>query len=554
MSMSCARRPLLLLTSLVLAGALPAIARADFPVGQTAAGTPVVADAGSAVWRGDDGRLVVRQGQGPVKTTNLRPPASAIFDIGTRRGGGGAQIAWAESCSTRSRACAVRSAILSSAALNAGRLSARVVAHVPYRGGGSPAIAVDGARLAYAVRSGSCDVPYLRTLPSSSARRLDRGHCARLTQLDTGDGYVALLARPTATPRATEARVVRTGGGPSRTLQRESQGEESNFIGAVSLDRGALFTARGGIRQPNVFTRLAPRGGGRSDVRAFVDLQGAFARDRGRVYYAQTESFESSTECGPARDAPGCLVVAGDDPFGSAARTLSPELALTVAPQPVFVDTPASAVATLTRRTVTRTAVTATAPVAGVPVELLAATPAAIRDPAPVPAPTGRRATTGADGTATIAIPGPAAPFRYLAAVTRPAAGVAIPTRQSTYLPTYARLTASATRLADGRLRVTGTISPALPGRKVRLDRRLDRICNQNVTTPGAVASPSQAGVPAGCFDRYTQDPVATAAVSADGASYAVDASTPPGTYRVALDFAGGALVFPGESTGFAAP
>ncbi|HWI73076.1 MAG TPA: hypothetical protein VNT55_14065, partial [Baekduia sp.] len=230
----------LILTVVVLAAA-PAAARADVPVAATTGGTPVVADAGWGVWRADDGRLVVRPGQGAARRTNLRPPASAIFDAGTRRGGGGAQVAWAEGCSTRSRTCVVRSATLSSS----GSLTARAVAHIPYRGGGSPAIAVDGSRLAYTVRSGSCDVPYLRTLPSSSARRLDRGHCANVAQLDVGDGFVALLARPTATPRATEARAIRTGGGASRTLQRESQGEESNFIGAVSIDRGAVFTSRG---------------------------------------------------------------------------------------------------------------------------------------------------------------------------------------------------------------------------------------------------------------------------------------------------------------------
>jgi hypothetical protein len=545
-----ARRCLVL--TAVACVALPAGARADFPVGATAQGTPVVADAGWGAWRADDGRLVVRPGQGAARTTGLRPPASAVFDVGTRRGGGGAQVAWAEGCSTRSRTCVVRSATLSSS----GALTARVVAHIPYGGGGSPAIAVDGSRLAYAVRSGSCDVPYLRTLPSSSVRRLDRGHCARIAQLDTGDGFVALLAWPTATPRATEARAIRTGGGASRTLQRESQGEESNFIGAVSIDRGAVFTARGGIRQANVFTRLPLQGGARSEARAFVSLQGAFTRDRGRTYYVQTVSYESSTECGPANAAPGCLVVSGDDPFASGTRTLSPELSLTVAPQPVYVDTAASAVATLARRSVSRTAVTATAPVAGVPVELLLSTPTDPQAAPPVPAPTGRRASTGVDGTATIAIPGPVAPYRFLAAVTRPTGGtgVAIPTTQSTYVPAYAHVTTSATRLADGRLRVTGTISPALPGRKVRLDRKLDRACGPNVTQPGRTISPSQVGVPLGCVDRYTQNPVATAPVSADGASYAIDATGPAGTYRVALDFVNGALVFPGESTGFSAP
>ena len=168
-----------------------------------------------------------------------------------------------------------------------------MIARIPYRGGGSPAVAIDGSRLVYVVhgttgsgnRKASCDVPYVRTLSSrgSSTRKLDRGHCSAITQLDAGEGYVALLAHPD--PRygsgETEARVVKIGGGRSRTLQREAQGEESNYIGAVSLDGGALYTARGGIRQANVFTRIRLSSGARTDVRAFVSLAGAFARDRG---------------------------------------------------------------------------------------------------------------------------------------------------------------------------------------------------------------------------------------------------------------------------------
>jgi hypothetical protein len=523
-----------LLGSLVLAAALPAAARADLPVGESAHGTPIVADAGYVVWRGDDGHLVVRAGNGGAGETNLKPPAGAVFDVGTRRGGGGAQVAWAESCSTRARTCVVRSAVLRPS----GALSARAVAHIPYRGGGSPALAVDGSRLAYAVRGGQCDVPYVRTLPAGGARRLDRGHCAKLAQLDLSAGYVAVLARDDA--RHTEARAIRTTGGASRTLQAESQGEESNFIGSVALDAGRLYTARGGIRQANVFTRFSLSTRRRDDARAFVALQGAFARDHGQSYYAQATGYESTDDC-------GCLIVAGTDPF-EAPRTLTAALGLTVAPQPVFVDTPVSAVATLTRQTVSKTAVLSTAPVAGVPVDLLSVTPTSLTAPQAKPRPTGLSATTGADGTATIAVPGPAAPYRFLAAATRPAGGIPIPTAQSVYLQTFARVTTTTTRLADGHLRVTGTISPALPGRKVRLDRKERRVCNGVATTPGSVRRPSQTGVPAGCFDAYTQDPVTTAPVSADGGSYTIDANAPAGTYTVSLDFAGGANVFPGQS------
>src|SRR4051794_12563740 len=101
--MSHVRFALLALGLLCLA--VPCAAGADTPVGASAKGTPIAADAGYAAWRADDGRLVVRAGDGGPRTTSLRPPSSAIFDVGAKRGGGGAQVAWAESCSTRAHTC-----------------------------------------------------------------------------------------------------------------------------------------------------------------------------------------------------------------------------------------------------------------------------------------------------------------------------------------------------------------------------------------------------------------------------------------------------------------
>ncbi|HEV7493715.1 hypothetical protein [Baekduia sp.] len=530
---------------------------ADEPFGSSTHGTAIVADAGYVVWRADDGRIVVRAGASHAQTALRRnPPASAILDVGARAGGEGAQLIWTEGCSTRSGSCMVRGGQL----ISSGVVKARVLAHIPYRGGGSPAVAIEGSRLAYAVhgttgsgkRKSACDVPYVRTLSShgSSTRKLDRGHCAAISQLDVGDGYVAILAHPAVQygSGATEARVVKVGGGHSRTLQREAQGEESNFIGAISLDGGALYTARGGIRQANVFTRIRLGSGARTDVRAFVNLAGAFARDGGHDYYAQTVSFESSTEC-------ACIIVAGDDPFAVAQRVLAPELSLTAAPQPVYVDSAPSAVATLTRRTVSRTAVVGTAPVAGEQVELLSTNVVSgpVNQRAPVP--TGATATTGADGTATIPIPGTPRWRLLLAAATRPIVqgAVSIPTSQNLNITTYVHMTAATTRLPDGRLQVSGTISPAQPGRKVRLDRLLEQVCNQRQYGP-VLITPSSVGVPAGCFDRWTQDPVTTATVSADGTSYTLDANAPAGTYRVSLDFAGGAAVYAGETAAVEAP
>jgi hypothetical protein len=250
--------------------------------------------------------------------------------------------------------------------------------------------------------------------------------------------------------------------------------------------------------------------------------------------------------------------VAGGDPFASGTRQLAPELSLTVSPQPVYIDSAPAAVARLTRRTVSRTAVVgAPAPVAGVPVELLSTTLTS-SDVAPsAPQPTGAVATTGADGTATIPLAGASVPRRFLGARTRPVAGgVVIPATYQVYLQTYVHVTATAQRAADGRLEVSGTISPAQPGRKVRLDRKLEQMCNRGFFVPGQVLTPQQVGVPAGCYDRYTQDPVATADVGADGSSYTLVApsSAPAGAYSVSLDSPRGASVYAGQTSGFPAP
>ncbi|HEV7750958.1 MAG TPA: hypothetical protein VGO71_05425 [Baekduia sp.] len=550
----------LLAVPAVLAAALaaaPASALADDPVATTTTGTALTADAGVAAWRADDGRLVVRfAGRAPI-TTAFRPPSAAVLDVGARPGGG-AQLVYASGCSTRTDQCALRTITLSTANVRSGTLTPRTVAHVGYGGGGAPAVAIDGSRIAYAIHgtTGSgrsrtaCDVPYVRTTSGGhpTTRRLDRGHCAAIAQLDLGEGRLAILARPTA--RATEARIVRPTGGRSRTLQAESQGEESNYIGAVSIDRAAVFTARGGIRQANVFTRFALKDYKKSEARAFLALNGPFTRDAGQTLYVE-QPAGASFDCRGAAGLAPCLIVTGTDPFAAGGRVLPIELALEISPQPTFTDTPPSAVVTAARPHVTPTARVGSEPAGGVTVDVLTARVTAATPTAP--APSGASGTTGNDGTVTIAIPGTPVPRMSVAARSREGTGgFALQTPDTILLQTFVRMTATPERLADGRLRITGTISPAQPGRKVKLERRIERVC-KNVF-PGAMVTPSTVDTPAGCADRWSQNPPATAAVSPDGASYAIEAATPAGVYRVSLDFAGGADVFPGETVQITAP
>jgi hypothetical protein len=113
-------------------------------------------------------------------------------------------------------------------------------------------------------------------------------------------------------------------------------------------------------------------------------------------------------------------------------------------------------------------------------------------------------------------------------------------------------MAATAERLADGRVRLNGTISPAQPGRKVRLDRREKRVCDQGPVGP---PRPSSVDTPANCFDIWSQKALATAAVSADGASFTIDGPAAAGaTLRVALDAGAGQDVYAGETAPIAAP
>jgi hypothetical protein len=549
----------LLLAPAVLTAVLAAApaALADDPVATTTSGTTAItADAGVAAWRADSGRLTVAfAGRAPV-TTAFRPPAGAILDVGLRTGGG-AQLIYASGCSTHTDRCALRTVALTTAAAS-GPLHPHTVARIPYRGGGAPAVAIDGARIAYAVHGSTgsgkqrkaCDVPYVRFTAHgrSSTRKLDRGHCAAIAQLDLGLGHVAILAKPTA--RATEVRTVLTGGGPSRTLQSENQGEESNYLGAVSIDSGGLYASLGGLRPTNAFLRFSLKTYKKTSARSFVALVGPFARDRDHQYYVEQPAGPSYDCRGAAGLAP-CLVVSGDDPFSGAVRTLPTELALTASPQPTFTDTPPTATVTATRRRVTQSAQVGTDPVAGLPVQLLTARIAAAA-PGPL-TPTAAIGTTGAGGTATIAVLGTPVPRMSVGAASRPGAGAAgVQTPDALLLQTFVRMTAVPQRLPDGRLRITGTITPAQPGRKVKLERRIERVCEHVVS--GGLVTPSTVDTPAGCLDRWSQNPLATADVSADGASYAIEAATPADVYRVSLDFAGGADVFSGETAQITAP
>jgi len=559
--MDALRRFVLCLTPpLVAAAVSPPGAGADVALTTLTRATPVVADAGVTAWRiptsGDD-RLVVRYGDDTPFTTAYPLPRTTTIDVGSSPAGG-ARVAFARNCSLRGRACDVRVVELGRSGSERKRFSARLLTRIPYRGGGEPAVAVQGRRIAYTEQGSAridgrryaCDVPYTRTTGANAMapRRLDRGACSLISQLDIEDGRIAVLAHPQPDTRRSEARILRTTGGSSRRLQREAQGEESNFIGQVALDRGSLYTSRSGIRQANVFTRFTLRTGASLRARAFTSLIGGFARDRGRTTYVEGSARFLDT-CSTSETGTGCRIVAGDDPFGARSRLLTPTMSFDLVPVPLYAEQTARGAGSLSRRRVTRTTQLGNEPVPGVRVELVRidglGTTTTTRHP------TGATGTTDADGRFDIPISGTPRPTMVYSAITRPAVGQGLQVAPVSfaYAPVYVRMTVASQRLADGRLRVTGTIAPAVPGRRVRLDRREERVCNKGATIVGR-PTPSMVDVPAGCVDRYTREPLATADVSADGTTFTLEAAAGAGTYRVSLNHAG-ADAYSGETVAF---
>lgn len=541
--------------AVVLTGA--ASARADEPVATTSGSLNMSADGGVVAWPqeqpgGGYRFAVARAGETP-STIGPRLADAPPFDVARGRGGTPIVVVWTQGCSLKRRRCDVRT-------LSTSTGHSRSLTRVPYAGGGPPAVAQHGRRIAYTVASfrGSrrsrvrCDVPYTRLLTGTShpdrPHRLDRGSCAGIVQLDVDGAYVALLAEPTDSTggRGSEARVVRVTGGRSRTLQRESQGEESNYLDEVTLDGGAVYTARDGFRQPNVFTRIDPRTGRRTDARAFTTLTGGYARDHGRQYYTQTATGGVDTECPGATGTP-CLVVAGTDPFATAARTLVPVLTLRVAPDIVYADGALTLSGTLTRRRVSRKAVVAEVPVAGTPVVLQTAR-LGPRGPSPFTAAGTATVVTDAQGRWSIARPAPHPPATgYLTTAGEPGA-IGVASSAAPYPPIWVHMAiTAATRSGDGIVTLSGTIDPPQPGRTVRVDRRAKRQCGLPFT---AGPTPSTADTPAGCQDLFTApDPAATAAVSTDGSRFTVSRPGPAGgSYRAALPYPGTAALYSGES------
>ncbi|WP_354700418.1 hypothetical protein DSM112329_00692 [Paraconexibacter sp. AEG42_29] len=537
----------LALGAALAAGVQATPANADEPVQQTPTGLGLTADAGYVAWQAQDARKgpfrfhVLKAGAPAGTAPTVIGPAltrGTNLDVGRGRDGS-AQLVWAEGCSLKAARCAVRT-------LAATGGTPKLLTRIPYTGNGTPHVALDGARLVYTQavytrpsgtgkKRKACDSLRTRTLTAGGRPRqlvLGTG-CVPVLQLDVEGSWVAVLinrGNVYSGGDPTEARVIRTDGRGSRSLERESQGEESNYIDSIAIDRGRVYTALGGQRQANLFRRFDPATGRRSDTRLFSAFSGGFARDGGHQYWVQPGTGNAyDADCYEDTGAP-CLLVAGPDPWAGR-RTLLAQVRMDQ-PEPVYVDRAVTLTGVVTRTVADRVKRQVTSPQLGVPIQLTTSMLDDQGQRAPF-TPIGQATTSGADGTWSVTVPAPQQVHRgFDVHAGGPGAFDVLRSGDALFPTVYTHLDATAQSRSGGNVTVTGTIDPPQPGRKVVLNRRSTRVCNDPFGTWRP--SPAQVGVPKGCHDTFKG--LGSAAVSADGASFTITRPSGGGVFWVALD------------------
>lgn len=380
-------------------------ASADSPVAELG-DTALRADAGVVAWPADGGGYAVRgihDGAAVPTRTVARTvrDVTGSFDVG-RDTAGRATIVWADRCSSRTHRCRVRAVRATGT-----RPGVRTLLSIPYGGGETPTLALDGDRLAYTTartRPGEdgteqCDRLHIRRLAAGSGSRTlpAGGACLPVLQLDLEGPWLAVLQAEYdylgSSGFPTVVRAIRTASGRGRLLDRETQGEESNYLESIAIDRGRVYAAHAGFRPENGYVRYDPATGEASEAHAFTTLAGGFARDGGRQFSVQDGERNGFLDdgCDDAERGAPCALVAGSDPWAGR-RQLVPVLtgASTTDGTTVTVS------GRLTRWTADRVHRRAEQPVAGAKVTLAQAA---------TPARADLGTTTGPDGRYRFAVP-----------------------------------------------------------------------------------------------------------------------------------------------------
>lgn len=427
-------------------------ADADRYVARVASSSPVKADAGMAVWLAPKTRaLVTYRFGGTPRTQRDRPAAGQDFDIG-RGARGGAEVVFGVGCSRRT-GCVVRRLRVAG-----GRAAYSTLGRVRGGRGDLTALTTDRGRWVSAMDvrrprnlyDAPCSVIELHGSRGGS-RRLGKGVCLPVVALDLEGGSLIAQTR----------REVDDGHGDSdvftevwriplsgRKPRMQFKADMAEPVG-VSVDRGHAVTWFEPLAESPSFVSRALNGGPTVTRAGATDLL-AFARHGDDVAY---------TRCDEDRR---CGVVHGADPFGSKPYLLTPELRETAFR---VGDGGAGIVETgLDRPRMQAGKEVGRVPVAGASIRVEYVEPRARKV---TWTGTGR---TGQDGKLTLTAPVPAPQTMVRVSTVLAPFGLRLELEDGVQVP----VTVSATvePLADGRVRVSGTVSPAVPGGTAKLYRK----------------------------------------------------------------------------------
>lgn len=374
----------------------------------------------------------------------------------------------------------------------------------------------------------NCDVPFVKTLTSTAPpRRLDRGSCGITTGLSLRQTRIVQVTfgSPPGTRFESQVRVLRTRGGGAKIVARQGSGEESNEFVSPNQSPDSIWLTRTGVNPEPTFVLidLRRRRPQLREVRAQTELTGSFARDNQSAtsWYVEGAGFRGDG-CAQEEPVPCRLVRSSVSPFSPLPHALLPGLTITspadATPGFVYGD-PFVLSGRLSRKVVHFGVVGRIDPIASVPVTLLAR----VSDPAQATGgerfrPTGVVTTTDGDGRWSITLANPPSQPAFSAVASSPTVPATYAGRGTAgTIGARISLTVSGTSFA-------GTISPAQPGRTVKIQRLLSRNCQT-----------AQSG------QRFCNDKWATVAdtpVDATGTGYAATVAAPqPGIYSAALPF-----------------
>ena len=321
------------------------------------------------------------------------------------------------------------------------------------RGSNTPALA--GSKLAYVRELRGCDVPFVRDLRTGRTKRFGRGTCATIQQLDLSARWlVAVATYSEQAELESEARAYRlSGAGRPDVFRYIASGEAPHEVTSVAVDGDRAVALAAGARSDTLY-RYDMRTKRSKRVGPPLATDGAMAMSGTTVIYSAARPLGGDPDDPDENQCPrGCLLVESPDPFAGP-RALPP----VINAGPVFADDPVLA-GRVTREEVRDNGERRRLPVAGQQVSLLDA----------AGNPTGLVSPVAADGAWAIRVPPIAGVYVPYTAVVGPPggrAGIASDGVLGT-IASLARIQVVAERLADGRVRFTGTVSPSLPGREI---------------------------------------------------------------------------------------